>query len=79
MKDKTSKHTEYNGGCWMCVFVWHPKPCFILTFLKFNNISSIDLLYAFCAHGQDFVCTKVASKFLVSPNLYSYKLGSLVI
>ena len=62
----------------MCVFVWHPEPC-ILTFLKYNNVSSIDLLYAFCAHGQNFVCTKVASKFLITPNLFSNQLGYLVI
>ena len=62
----------------MCVFVWHPEPC-ILTFLKYNNVSSINLLYAFCAHRQNFVCTKVASKFLITPNLFSNQLGYLVI
>ena len=61
------------------MFVWHPEPFSIVTFLKYNNVSSIDLLYALCAHGQDFVCTKVASKFLITPYLFSNQLGSLVI
>ena len=61
------------------MFVWHPEPCRIFTFLKYNNVSSIDLLYAFCAHGQDFVCTKVASKFLNTSHLFSNQLGFLVI
>ena len=56
------------------MFVWHPEPC-ILTFLKFNNVSSINLLYTFCTHGQNFVFTKVASKFLITPNLFSNQLG----
>ena len=53
-KGKTSKHTEYSA---VCVFVWHPEPCFILTVLKYNNIASINLLYAFYAYRQNFVCT----------------------
>ena len=56
------------------MFVWHPEPC-ILTFLKYNNVSSINLLYTFCTHGQNFVFTKVASKFLITPNLFSNQLG----
>ena len=63
----------------MCVFVWHPEPCCIITSFIYNNVYSIDLLYAFSAHGQDFVCTKVASEFLITPNLSSNQLKSLVI
>ena len=61
------------------MFVWHPEPFCILTFLKCNIVSSINLLHAFCAHRQNFVCTKVASKFLITPNLFSNQLGYLVI
>ena len=63
----------------MCVFVWHPEPFCILTFLKCNIVSSINLCHAVCAHRQNFVCTKVASKFLTTPNLFSNQLGYLVI
>ena len=61
------------------MFVWHPEPFCILTFLKCNIVSSINLLHAFCAHRQNFVCTKVASIFLLTPNFFSNQLGYLVI